>query len=62
MLLSDSRRPEDVLKVVCDEDGEGGDDAYDCGRYGLMEAGNPSMAIIDHYLKRAAKAKGVKHA
>lgn len=35
-LLSDPRRPEDVLKVDADEQGEGGDDAYDSARYGLM--------------------------
>lgn len=38
MLLSNPHRPEDVLKVDCDEDGEGGDDAYDGARYGLMAA------------------------
>ena len=29
-------RSEDVLKVDCDDQGRGGDDAYDAGRYGLM--------------------------
>ena len=29
----DPHRPEDVLKVDCDEDGVGGDDAADCLRY-----------------------------
>jgi hypothetical protein len=38
MLEHDPRRPEDVLKVDVDEDGNGGDDAYDSFRYGLMEA------------------------
>jgi hypothetical protein len=37
MLLSDAHNPEDVLKVDCDEDGEGGDDPYDASRYGLMD-------------------------
>lgn len=32
----DPRRPEDVLKVDCDEDGNGGDDFYDSARYGIM--------------------------
>jgi len=32
----DPRRPEDVRKVDCDEDGNGGDDFYDSARYGLM--------------------------
>lgn len=31
----DPKHPEDTLKVDCDDDGNGGDDAYDCGRYGL---------------------------
>lgn len=34
----DPNRPEDVLKVDIDEDGNGGDDPYDAMRYGLMEA------------------------
>lgn len=34
----DPRRPEDVLKVDCDEEGNGGDDFYDAARYGMMEA------------------------
>jgi hypothetical protein len=38
MMLSNPHDPEDVLKVDCDEDGEGGDDAYDAARYGLMAA------------------------
>lgn len=32
----DPHRPEDVLKVDVDEEGVGGDDAYDTLRYGLM--------------------------
>ncbi len=32
----DPKRGEDVLKVDVDEDGDGGDDAYDSGRYGVM--------------------------
>jgi phage terminase large subunit len=32
----DQHRPEDVLKWDVDEDGKGGDDPYDCLRYGLM--------------------------
>jgi phage terminase large subunit len=36
-LLHDPDNPEDVLKVDCDPDtGEGGDDAYDAARYGIM--------------------------
>lgn len=36
MMLSNPHDPEDVLKIDCDEDGEGGDDAYDAARYALM--------------------------
>jgi len=35
-LQHDPHRPEDVLKIDCDEDGDGGDDAYDSARYGIM--------------------------
>lgn len=35
-LQHDPHRPEDVLKVDIDEDGNGGDDPYDAVRYGLM--------------------------
>lgn len=40
MLEHDPHRPEDVLKVDCDEDGLGGDDWYDAARYGIMAAAN----------------------
>jgi hypothetical protein len=33
ILQHDPHRPEDVMKVDCDEDGVGGDDAADCLRY-----------------------------
>lgn len=36
-MLSDEKRPEDVLKIDADEFGDGGDDPYDAARYGLME-------------------------
>lgn len=35
-LQHDPNRPEDVLKVDIDDDGNGGDDPYDACRYGLM--------------------------
>lgn len=35
-LQHDPHRPEDVLKVNIDEDGNGGDDPYDSLRYGVM--------------------------
>lgn len=37
-LEHDPHRPEDVLKADCDDDGNGGDDPYDCARYGVMVA------------------------
>jgi phage terminase large subunit len=37
MLQHDPHRPEDVLKVDIDEDGNGGDDPYDGARYLLMK-------------------------
>lgn len=37
-MIHDPNRPEDVLKVDVDEDGNGGDDPYDAARYGLMDA------------------------
>jgi hypothetical protein len=36
-MLVDEKRPEDVLKMNASELGEGGDDPYDCARYGLMQ-------------------------
>lgn len=45
MMQHDPRRPEDVLKVDCDTDtGEGGDDAYDALRYGVMEQAQRAAA------------------
>ena len=51
-LEHDPHRPEDVLKVDTDEDGQGGDDPYDGARYGLMEAGgaggwNETLAALE---------------
>jgi phage terminase large subunit len=40
-LEHDPHRPEDVLKVDCDEDGRGGDDFYDSFRYAVMGAATP---------------------
>jgi len=37
-LTHDPNRPEDVLKVDTDDDGNGGDDPYDAARYGVMVA------------------------
>jgi phage terminase large subunit len=45
-LLHDPHRPEDVLKVDCDDDtGEGGDDSYDALRYGLMRGGGQKLTV-----------------
>lgn len=44
MLLSNPNDPEDVLKVDCDEEGDGGDDAYDAARYGIMVA--PAASVV----------------
>ena len=38
----DPKRPEDVLKIDVDDDGDGGDDCYDSLRYGIMAAGKPA--------------------
>lgn len=46
-LEHDPHRPEDVLKVDVDDDGSGGDDAYDGFRYGVMEAYTPPRARVD---------------
>ncbi len=43
ILQHDTNRPEDVEKVDCDDNGDGGDDAGDCCRYLL--ASNPITAI-----------------
>lgn len=40
-LQHDPHRPEDVLKVDVDEDGQGGDDSYDSFRYGCMAKRRP---------------------
>ena len=42
----DPARPEDVLKVDVDEDGNGGDDPYDCMRYGVMVNSASSFVIL----------------
>lgn len=45
-LQHDPNRPEDVLKVDCDEDGLGGDDFYDATRYGVMFAAAPRGVVV----------------
>lgn len=46
LMEHDPHRPEDVLKVDVDEEGIGGDDPYDCYRYGIMEAYAPPKNIV----------------
>lgn len=46
-MLSDPKRPEDVLKIDTDSDGDGGDDWYDGARYGIMDAGSGSWSADD---------------
>lgn len=41
----DPHRPEDVLKVDVDDDGDGGDDAYDSLRYGIMWETRPGASM-----------------
>ena len=41
-------RPEDVLKVDCDEDGVGGEDAADCLRYLVA---TKSRAVVQRKLR-----------
>lgn len=50
-LEHDPHRPEDVAKVDVDDDGLGGDDAYDAARYGIMAACRDSGAA---YIMRYA--------
>lgn len=52
-MVHDPRRPEDVLKVDADAEGRGGDDPYDCLRYGLM-----AVQPIYQSILLSASAKG----
>lgn len=45
----DPNRPEDVLKVDVDDDGNGGDDPYDALRYGVMVAAQSSGGFAMRY-------------
>lgn len=59
----DPKKPEDVLKMDVDEDGNDGDDDYDCLRYGLMKArpkirGATSSAPQDPVEAAKRKRKG----
>jgi hypothetical protein len=45
ILEHDPHRPEDVLKIDTDDDGQGGDDPYDALRYGIMAAANNAPGV-----------------
>jgi hypothetical protein len=47
--VHDPKRPEDVLKVDADQDGNGGDDAIDMLRYGAMAALEPATGFVHRY-------------
>lgn len=50
-LEKDPNRPEDVKKVDADDDGQGGDDAYDAARYGLYRKRiTPITAGVSSYV------------
>jgi hypothetical protein len=42
----DPDNPEDALKINADAAGRGGDDFYDCGRYGLMARPLMSLPVL----------------
>lgn len=52
-MVHDPRNTEDVLKVNADVEGRGGDDDYDCVRYGVMAARPPLV------VKRGEKKQNV---
>jgi len=53
------RNPADVLKVDVDDDGNGGDDAADCARYGVMAAEKPKLQSgrVDWYARSPANTQ-----
>ena len=44
-LMHNPNDPEDVLKVDCDDHGNGGDDFYDSARYGIMDSNDMGVTI-----------------
>lgn len=44
-LIHDPNRPEDVLKVDADDEGNDGDDPYDAARYGVMVDYHPPQSL-----------------
>jgi hypothetical protein len=57
-LQHDPHRPEDVLKVDCDDDGVGGDDPYDGVRYGVMVPDTKPEEIVFAPTWESARRKG----
>lgn len=55
----DPHRLEDVLKVDADEHGNGGDDDYDCARYGLHRRRKRSAAEKNQHVTRSVSAAQV---
>lgn len=49
-MLVDPKRPEDVLEINADENGENGDDEYSALRYGLMYFGAPDGYIRPKFM------------
>jgi phage terminase large subunit len=60
-LQHDPHNPEDVHKWDTDEDGNGGDDPADCGRYGVMAAHRRKMrsARVDLHAPASAVAPAI---
>lgn len=52
----DPHRPEDVLKVDIDEEGNGGDDPFDCAKYGL----NADSNAKDRYSEEDSQSWGFR--
>jgi len=61
ILEHNPHRPEDVLKVDIDENGEGGDDAPECARYGLMDR-RREPATVFNYGQQQQGNKGNRYA
>jgi phage terminase large subunit len=57
----DDTKPEDVMKIDADENGEGGDDLYDGFRYGIMSRMFPSKIDKPEYSKDSAMAIMQEH-
>jgi phage terminase large subunit len=54
----DPHRPEDVLKVDTDDNGDGGDDPYDACRYGVMDVRSEVVSTIPAAVVTSAQLFG----